>query len=274
MNLSYITARIIRRLTPRLIQKFLLRRSLLIRAGLDTSEPESSAKRYKSHLLNNNVNLRDKSVLVFGFGGTYAVACYLLNFGAKHVTLVEQHEDLQTKVNLEVAKKQTEYFTIENGRAIPKSRYISVHHGDITSKMNDIPKVDIILSNSVMEHVEDLPDIVDSLAELTNPTGVHLHFIHIGDHFGKHPFEMLIYNDFVWRNILNPPSNLNRLRKSDHVESYSKRFTDVHTEVQLKDVQEFIKEKHRIRKEFISGLDDDDSVIVFSLFASGLKNIP
>ena len=274
MNLSYITARILRRLTPRFIQIFLLRRSLLIRAGLDTSEPESSAKRYKSQLSNQNVGMEGKSIIVFGFGGTYAVAGYLLSFGAKHVALVEQHEDLHTKVNFDVAKQYPEYFSIEKGRAIPESRFISVHHGDIRSKMSNLPKADIILSNSVMEHVDNLPGIIDSLSDFTNPEGVHLHFIHIGDHFGKHPFEMLTYSEFVWKKFLNPPSNLNRLRKSDHVKSYSKRFGDVRTEVHLRDTQEFIKEKHRIREEFISGSNEDDSIIVFSLFASGMKNIP
>ena len=274
MNLSYIIARIVRRLTPRVIQSFLIRRSFLIRAGLDTSEPETSAKRYKSHLSNYNVSLEGKSVIVFGFGGTYAVAANLLSFGAKHVTLVELRENLQTKVNLDVAIKYTEYFSIEKDRAIPRSQFISLHYGDITSDMTDLPEADIILSNSVMEHVENLRGIIDSLCNLTTPTGVHLHFIHIGDHFGKHPFEMLTYSDFVWRNILNPPSNLNRLRKSDHVESYSRRFNDVRIEVQSRDIEEFTEEKRRIRKEFVSGSDDDDSVIIFSLFASGMKNIP
>ena len=274
MNLSYVIARIARRLTPRLVHNYLLRRSLLIRAGLDTSEPESSAKRYKSQLSNYDVGMAGKSIILFGFGGSYAVAAKLLSFGAKHVALVESRDILQTKENLIVAKQYPEYLSIEEGRAIPESRFISVHHGVITSNMSDLTKADIILSNSVMEHVDKLPGIIDSLSKFTNPAGVHLHFIHIGDHFGKHPFEMLTYSEFVWKRFLNPPSNLNRLRKSDYYESFSERFNDVRTEVHLNETQEFIKAKHRIREEFISGSDDDDSVIVFSLFASGMKNIP
>jgi len=147
-----------------------------------------------------------------------------------------------------------------------------VHNGDITSNINELPKADIILSNSVMEHVENLPAIIDALCKHTNPAGVHLHFIHIGDHFGKHPFEMLTYPDFVWKHFLNPPTNLNRLRLKEHVESYSKRFGNVSSEILLKDNQEFAQEKRRIRKEFIFD-SDDDSVIVFSIFASEMKEI-
>ena len=274
MNLPYIAARVVRKLTPRFIQKFLLQRSIFIRAGMDTSDPESSVKRYKSHLAEYNVGIEGKTIIVFGFGGTYAVAANLLSFGAKHVALLDLHENLQTKMNLEVAKQFPEYFFIEKGRAIPKNRFISVHHGDIMSKTSDMPNVDITVSNSVMEHVDNLDGIIDSLALFTNPGGVHLHFIHIGDHFGKHPFEMLTYSSFIWRNFLNPPSNLNRLRMNDHVKSYSKIFKEVKTGVILRDVLEFKEEKHRIREEFLSDSDEDDSIIVFSLFASGMKNIP
>ena len=274
MNLSYIAARILRRLTPRIVHSFLIKRSLLIRAGLDSTEPESSAERYKSLLSNYNVSLEGKSIIVFGFGGTYAVAANLLSFGAAHVALIDLRENLQTRMNLEIANKYDEYFSIEKGRAVPNSRFISVYYGDIRSKKTGLSNADIILSNSVMEHVEDLSGIIDSLCKFSNPPGVHLHFIHIGDHFGKHPFEMLTYSDFVWSNFLNPPSNLNRLRKGDHVKSYSKKFNEVKSEVILQDILEFKTEKHRIRKEFISGSDEDDSIIVFSLFASGMKNIP
>ena len=274
MNLPYIAARVVRKLTPRFIQKFLLQKSIFIRAGMNTSDPESSVKRYISQLAEYDVSIEGKTVIVFGFGGTYAVAANLLSFGAKHVALLDLHENLRTKMNLEVANKHHEYFFVEKGRAIPDSRFISVHHGDIRSKMTDLPKADIILSNSVMEHVDNLEGIIDSLAFITNPAGAHLHFIHIGDHFGKHPFEMLTYSGFVWRNFLNPPSNLNRLRMSDHVKSYSKIFNEVKTEVILRDVLEFKEEKHRIIEEFISGSDEDDSIIVFSRFASGMKNIP
>jgi len=126
MRLTYIAARIIRKFTPRFIHSYLIRRSLLIRAGLDTSEPESSAKRYISYMSKKNIDLDGKTIIIFGFGGTFAVAANLLRSGAAHVALVELHDNLQTKTNLKIAEKYSEYFTIDNGRAIPKK---PVHFG-------------------------------------------------------------------------------------------------------------------------------------------------
>ena len=71
-----------------------------------------------------------------------------------------------------------------------------MHHDDI-DKLANSPGVDLVLSNSVLEHVQDVDATIKALAALTDSNGMQIHFIDLRDHYFKYPFEMLCYSDKI-----------------------------------------------------------------------------
>ena len=271
MNFQYITARIIRRLIPRTVTDFLRNRSIIFHPGIETSDPEYACKRYLSALEAHGLGVKQKTVTVFGYGGSYGLAAELLNAGARHVGLIDLHERTNPRSNKNTYSKYAEYFNLNGSDVEPKTEYVSLIHGNILNDNIDLPSADILLSSSVLEHVDQLDKIVRALKLLTKTNGIQLHRIDLGDHFRKYPFEMLTYSNFVWNNFLNPPSNLNRLRIDDYKESFEKFYTDTKITIEGRDPEKFHKVREKIKPKFLTGSDERDSVLGITLFAAGSK---
>ena len=94
-----------------------------------------------------------------------------------------------------------------------------------------VEPVDIVLSSSVYEHLDDVEGITRALAGLTKPDGIQIHFVDLRDHFFKYPFEMLRFSESAWRNWLNPSSNHNRYRLWDYRRVFESCFEQVEIEV-------------------------------------------
>jgi hypothetical protein len=139
--------------------------------------------------------------------------------------------------------------------------------GDAT-RMQSLPPSDIVVSNSVYEHLEDVDDITRALARLTHPDGLHIHFVDLRDHFFRYPFEMLHYSDNVWRRWLNPTSNHNRLRLWDYRRVFEGAFRQVEIEVLGRDDAAFDRARARIRPEFTSGNREEDAATLIRIVAS------
>ena len=271
MNFQYITARIIRRLVPRSVTDFLRNRSIIFHPGIETSDPEYACSRYLSALEAHGWGVKQKTVTVFGYGGSYGLAAELLNAGARHVGLIDLHERTNLRSNKSTYSKYAEYFNVSGSDVEPKTEYISLSHGNILNDNIDLPSADILLSSSVLEHVDQLDKIVKALKLLTKTDGIQLHRIDLGDHFRKYPFEMLTYSSFVWNNFLNPPSNLNRLRIDDYKESFEKFYTDTKITIEGRDPEKFHKVREKIKPKFLTGSYERDSVLGITLFAAGSK---
>ncbi|MCH8289411.1 MAG: hypothetical protein IID12_09955 [Candidatus Marinimicrobia bacterium] len=271
MNFHYITARIIRRLIPRTVTDFLRNRSIIFHPGIETSDPEYACSRYLSALEAHGWGFKQKTVTVFGYGGSYGLAAELLNAGARHVGLIDLHERTNPRSNKNTYLKYAEYFNLSGSDVEPKTEYISLSHGNILNDNIDLPSADILLSSSVLEHVDQLDKVVKALKLLTKTDGIQLHRIDLGDHFRKYPFEMLTYSSFVWNNFLNPPSNLNRLRIDDYKESFEKFYTDTKITIEGGDPEKFHKVREKIKPKFLTGSDERDSVLGITLFAAGSK---
>ena len=271
MNIHYITARIFRRLIPRTVTDFLRNRSIMFHPGIETSDPKYACSRYLSALEAHGLEVKQKTVTVFGYGGSYGLAAELLSAGAHHVGLIDLHEKTNLMSNKQTYSKYGEYFNLNGTKIEPKMEFISLSHGDILSYNIDLPSADILLSSSVLEHVNQLDKIVKALMLLTKTNGIQLHRIDLGDHFKKYPFEMLTFSDFVWNNFLNPPSNLSRLRIDDYKESFDKFYADTRVTIEGHDLEKFHKVKERIKAKFLTGSDERDSVLGITLFASGSK---
>lgn len=85
----------------------------------------------------NGKDLGNKRVLVFGYGGRFAVGAELLKQGASHVVLCDHHVLLDKERNLKLLPLYGDYLMMQDGEARPKPEYITLLHGDI-HKINPI----------------------------------------------------------------------------------------------------------------------------------------
>ena len=262
MNLRYLTLRLIRHFMPEGLARFLLKRRWIIKPGLESSNPAAAVEQYVKVLSANGVSIEGRRVLVFGYGGRFAVGVDLLKRGAAHVVLCDHFVLLDTERNRELLPAYERYLKEEQGEVQPRGEFITLLHGDIREEsiQKQISQVDVVLSTSVFEHLDDVPGITKSLAKLTAPGGIHLHFVDLRDHFFKYPFEMLKYSESVWKNFLNPTSNLNRYRLNDYKRVFDANFSKTEFTVLERLVDEFRKAQTAIRPEFKTGDELVDSV--------------
>jgi hypothetical protein len=254
---------------PESLARFLLKRRWIIRPGLESTDPHSAVDQYLKALSENGRSIQNSRILVFGYGGRFAVGVELLKRGAAHVVLCDHFVLLDNERNLELLPDYEKYLVVEDGNVHPRSEYLTLVHGDIRieSVQNQIVEVDMILSTSVFEHLDDVDGITAALAGLTKASGVNLHFVDLRDHYFKYPFEMLAYSDYVWKNFLNPTSNLNRFRMRDYRSVFERYFQKLRIDIIAHDQVAFEKTHSRIRQEFLSGDIYEDSVTLIQIFA-------
>jgi hypothetical protein len=259
-----------RHFMPEAVARFLLKRRWIIRPGLESTDPIAAASRYVQTLASHGISMEGKRVLVFGYGGRFAVGAELLRQGAGHVVLCDHFVSLDRERNLELLPRYVNYLVKEDGEVKPRAECITLLHGDIREEgiQKQISQVDCVLSTSVYEHLDDVDGITRALANLTAPLGVHLHFVDLRDHYFKYPFEMLAYSNRVWEWFLNPTSNLNRFRLSDYRRIFDGCFQSVQIEVLERLEQEFQSARARIRPEFKTGDVSVDSVALIQVLAS------
>ena len=268
-DLLYLLPRLIRHYLPDRVVRVLLERSLIIHPGLETSKPETAVQRYIQMLALKHISIEGKRVMVFGYGGNYAVGCGLLQAGAGHVVLCERAGFPESRSNTHLLPQFNRYLASVNGKVIPEPAYFTRVHGDIrqVAAQKVIPLVDLVLSSSVYEHLDDLKGITAALVSLTAPVGSHLHFIDLSDHYFRFPFEMLCYSEQTWRRWLNPSSNHNRCRLPDYQKIFTRHFRKVDIEIQESDIRAFELIRSRIRPEFLTGDAQIDAVTKIAVAA-------
>ncbi|MHC1783296.1 MAG: methyltransferase domain-containing protein [Anaerolineaceae bacterium] len=266
MNPAYILPRLIRHFLPDGLVRFFLRRSLIIKPGLETRSPYEAAERYSAALKAEGLSIKGKNVLVFGYGGSYAVACALLQKGADHITLSEKEAPPDDRRNHALLAEFSKYLLETNDFIVPNPEFISLAQGDIRKILKD-NLFDVIVSTSVFEHLDDVEGITQALALLTAPQGVNLHYVDLRDHFFKYPFEMLCYSREIWYGWLNPTSHHNRWRLPKYQVLFDGLFQKVNIEVLERDQEAFEKARSRIRSEFLSGDTDVDAVTLIKILA-------
>ncbi len=267
---SYLLPRIVRHFLPEPIVRLLLGWKIIIKPGLETRSPMEAVSRYQTDLAEKGCSLHGRRVLIFGYGGSYSVACGLLELGAAHVVLVERRGFPFSTGDPPGSAASPQYFNSREGHLFPSKQYFTVCHADVrhTGFQKSIQAVDLVLSSSVFEHLQNVEKIARALAALTTPDGVHLHYVDLRDHYFRYPFEMLCYSEATWRRWLNPTSNLNRLRIGDYRRLFTGLFHETRLDVLARDPSAFNRIKHRILPGFITGNDEEDSVTLLRVFAA------
>ena len=269
MKIAYLLPRLARRFLPESLVRFLLRRSWIIRSGTETRRPEEAAKRYFQVLSDEEVDLDGKTVLIFGYGGRFALGIALLRAGAAHIILADKYAPPDNARNLRLLPLNQAYLEEKQGRVTPRPEWMTLIEADIRSDelRSALPPVDIVISSSVYEHLDDVDGTTQALAALTKPTGIQIHYIDLRDHFFKYPFEMLTYSKKTWYGWLNPSSNHNRFRLWDYRRVFEQYFEQVSISVQTRDEEAFRAAQARIRPEFLSGDPAQDSVTLILVIA-------
>lgn len=270
MNLPYLLPRLVRHFLPDRLTRFLLLRSVIIRPGFETTAPQAAVSRYLEVIRAHRDSLKGKRVLVFGYGGRFDVGIALLEGGAEHVVLCEKYAPPDNAHNAALLPKYESYLFLDNGRPRPRSERMTLLQADIREVRPSagFPAVDLIVSSSVYEHLDDVDGITRALAALTRPDGLHIHYVDLRDHFFKYPFEMLTYSERIWRSWLNPTSNHNRFRLQDYRQVFEKYFERAAIEILERNEAAFERVRPRVRPEFLSGNLQDDSVTLILITAS------
>jgi SAM-dependent methyltransferase len=270
MKIAYLLPRVVRHFLPERLTRFLLLRSLIIKPGLETVDAAAAIDRYLQVLRARQEQLAGKRVLVFGYGGRLGIGSGLLDAGAGHVTLWDKYAGPDDDHSAWPLTEQREMLGPQEARSRQEAGRLESVQADIRELQPSDPgqQYDIVVSNSVYEHLEDPHGSTQALARWTKPTGLHIHFVDLRDHYFKYPFEMLRFSEATWRRWLNPTSNHNRLRTWDYRRVFEASFREVQFEVLQRDEAGFREAEPHIRAEFKSGDTETDSVTLLRVVAS------
>lgn len=267
--LAYLALRLIRHYLPSTIIHKLLRAGVFIQPGLETRHPQAAANRYSEALEQQRKTLKNKRILILGYGGYLGLGDALLKMGAKHVTLLDPYARSYARENFRLASESNPYIARVGNKISPNPEYLTLHHKPINEvRLESQERVDIVLSSSVYEHLMRPLEVTKTLAQWTNADGSHVHYIDLRDHFFRYPFEMLCYSEATWKKFLNPASHLNRFRIWDYEGVFQQYFDMVEFEIVEHDFHAYRNSAHRIRQEYISGVESSDAATKIIVFAS------
>jgi len=255
---------------PETLAEWMKKKKIIIKAGMETLEPLAAAQRYLKYFQQSEITIDSKTILIFGYGGNFTTACELLNAGAQKIILCEREDFPALHISNEALVQYPQYFIREQDTDQPDPSRLLCYHQDIRAlaKRSDVEKADLIISSSVFEHLDDVEGITTALFKLTKPTGLHLHFVDLRDHYFKYPFEMLTFSSSTWKNWLNPTSNLNRYRIPQYRAAFEKHFHSVAITILESEPHAFAVKKDKIRTEFLSGDDVLDCATIIAIKAT------
>jgi SAM-dependent methyltransferase len=262
LNLPYLIPRLVRHFMPEKLVRTLLLRNIIIRSGLETNNPFAAIERYVDVLSKHGLSFQGKRVLIFGYGGRFDIGFGILKEGAAHVILCDKYAPPDENNNRKMFASEEKYFSIENQGLRPRTEWMSLLEADIRDiyASHAIQPVDIVISSSVYEHLDDVEGITQALAGLTKPDGLQIHYVDLRDHFFKYPFEMLRFSEHTWHRWLNPSSHHNRYRLWDYRRVFQACFEQVEIEILSREEEAFRKVLPHLRLEFVSGNMEEDAV--------------
>lgn len=270
MNLRYLIPRLIRHFLPEKIVRTLLLNGVIIKSGIETSDPLGAVQRYCDALAEFGLSLNGKRVMIFGYGGRFDIGVELLKAGAAHVVLCDKYAPPDEVHNRKLFAADGKFFAFTPTGLLPRPEWMTLLEEDIrdVQSRNMVESVDIVLSSSVYEHLDDVEGITQALALLTNSDGIHIHYVDLRDHFFKYPFEMLCFSEKTWRNFLNPSSNHNRYRVWNYRQAFKDFFGDVQIKILSRDTDAFLRAQPFILPVFLSSNEDENDITLIRIIAT------
>lgn len=254
-NWHYLLAALIRHRTPEMLLSALTNLSGNNNSAENT--PDSHFSAWQGRLERRGFDLHGKRILEIGSGRYARVALWMLASGAEHVTLIDPNaQGLAVPRHWSLLSRDLLKLGLNADDAFARIEIIS---SDISSLPSPSPdeRVDIVLSNAVLEHVQDPGQVLGQSFNWLKPAGVSCHVVDLRDHnLGfQYPFEMLTYSADCWRNWLNSPGefNQNRWRVPDYTWAMEAAgFEEVDYEVIMQDSETLKALTPRMDAEFRS----------------------
>ena len=238
---------------------------------------------FKKILRKHNTSIKNKTILELGPGNSLVMAYNFLMNDAKKVILVDKYplnayKYVTTNIDKHVLinqikksnktnkqkiflQKELEYIKIKYSKtklpfirnSVVDKNYLLFIAKDL-SELKDIPKIDILISNSVLEHVENVENSILAMSRIISKNGILIHSIDFKDHYNfNRPFLFYKYSDKIWRKYLTKVgvSYTNRIRYDDFIDLFNKYGFDIISE---KKIILPVNEK-RINKKFLNRKD-------------------
>ena len=246
--LEYKIKRKIRRLLPNFFSHFLMEKGQLLKPSEGWYEYISLVDEFLENVEMDNDNFHNKTVLDLGFGGVFGLSCELLERGFKKVIALDPYAPIRKKGNKLVFKRYPQYFTDMK----PKPQHIEVVRKTLEEYVLDNEEtIDFLVSNSVLEHIQNVESLIKSSSRILKRGGVSVHKIDLRDHFFRYPFHMLNFSRQQWEK-LNPPSNLNRLRYEHYNLIFTKHFVSNKFLIDERLPEKYKINENRLHPDFIT----------------------
>ncbi|EHJ48104.1 Methyltransferase type 12 [Solidesulfovibrio carbinoliphilus subsp. oakridgensis] len=207
-TLEYVALRVIRRFFFREASLHALGRFLPhYRVNTGLTDPWAIAEAYASDLARVGVSVAGQRILEIGSGAANGVGYALAALGAAKVVCHEPFVPFDVGLDAK-----------HLGGLVPRFPTVRFSVVDRVRTLAGLPdgSIDLVVSNSVLEHVADPGALFADLGRLLAPGGVMLHRVDYRDHFFKYPFHFLLFSKFAWKWFLNP-GDLPRWRLDDHL---------------------------------------------------------
>ncbi|MCX7161009.1 MAG: methyltransferase domain-containing protein [Proteobacteria bacterium] len=183
----------------------------------------------------------DRTILEVGSGATNSVGYQLLQRGVAddrgRVLMYEPHAKFDAKLDAQMMR-----------RAADPSATLRVQRITTLAGVADA-SVDLVLSNSVLEHVLDMSGLLAQLRQKMRPDGIMIHAVDYRDHFFKYPYHFLLFGDAEWNRWLNP-GNLPRWRLTDHLRFFAECGLEAQVLSSETDPAEYVKVRGHLAARF------------------------
>ena len=240
-SLEYVTLRVLRRFL--FTEKRLAAwggRLPYYRVNQGVVDPTAIAAAYAAELGRLGVTIPGKRIIEIGSGSANGAGYALAALGAAAVVCHEPYAPHDVGLDA----KHLEGMVL----AHPGVKFSKVRRVTSLAELPDA-SADVVVSNSVLEHVADPRALFADLARLLVPGGVMLHRVDYRDHFFKYPFHFLLYSNVVWNWFLNP-GDLPRWRYDDHAGGLALAGFDVSAVSFERDEEGFAAVADRLHADF------------------------
>ena len=205
---------------------------------------------------------RGRRLLEVGIGATNSSAYEAAALGATSAVAFEPFVGLDSSLDSLLLAECAQRHAIPSASITDRVRRVT-NLGAVADA-----SIDLVLSNSVLEHVSDMDALTRDLRRVLAPGGAMLHLVDYRDHFFRYPYHHLLWSDDVWTRWLNP-GDLPRWRIRDHIDCFERHGLQVETLRATTLTARFQEVRRRIHPRFHGYEENDLSVAFGVLFVTG-----
>jgi len=248
----------------RIIRKFFFTGQVLNKIGkyipyyqTNTAQlsPKPIVDNFEKYLNQKNIKIHGKTILEIGTGISNSTGYEIMARGAAKYFAYEPYVKYDNQIDDKLFEQIKKDYPNLGKNCV--SRLINLNNIQNNS-------IDILLSQSVLEHVNNVEQLITELKPLLSQSGCMLHVVDYRDHFFKYPYHFLQFSKNIWDRFLNP-GDLGRWRINQHIHQFEKvgfKVDVLHSET---DTENFEKIKPYLHNDYKNN-DKMNSVIHGVLF--------